>query len=72
MSFDRYLAVTKAFATKQWVVSLRSPIASYIFSVVGWILSVLLCIQLFQYSTVTPCGICKYDFSSVRLCHYMI
>ena len=62
MSFDRYLAVTKAFASNYWVTALRSPTASYVISIVGWVLSALLCIQLYNYSNVDVCGICKYEF----------
>ena len=62
MSFDRYLAVTKALASNHWVTSLRSPTTSYIVSIVGWILSALLCIQLYNYSNIDYCAICKYEF----------
>ena len=62
MSFDRYLAVTKAFDSRKWLVSLRSPTASYIISAVGWIVSALLCVQLYRYSQITPCNTCEYIF----------
>jgi len=65
MSFDRYLAITKAFVSKNWMASLRSPVASYIFSITGWVLSVLLCIQLYEYSTLTACNVCGYSFPLV-------
>ena len=62
MSFDRYLAVTKAFDSRKWMMSLRSPTSSYVISAVGWIFSALFCVQLYRYSTITPCGTCEYVF----------
>ncbi|CAK8693229.1 unnamed protein product [Clavelina lepadiformis] len=62
MSLDRYLAVTKAFASSTWVTSLRSPIASYIISIVGWSASILACIILYQNAKVNDCQICGFDF----------
>ena len=62
MSFDRYMAVAKAFASSQWVTTLRSATASYVISLVGWILSALLCIQLYQNSIIDNCGRCVYGF----------
>ena len=62
MSFDRYLAVTKAFDSRKWLSSLRSAKASYVISAVGWILSALLCVQLYCYSKITLCNQCEYSF----------
>ena len=62
MSFDRYLAVTKAFDSRKWLSSLRSATASYVISAVGWILSALLCVQLYRYSKITICNQCEYSF----------
>ena len=62
MSFDRYLAVTKAFDSRKWLSSLRSVTASYVISAVGWILSALLCVQLYRYSKITICNQCEYSF----------
>lgn len=62
MSFDRYLAVTKAFDSRKWLSSLRSGTASYVISAVGWILSTLLCVQLYRYSKITKCNQCEYIF----------
>ena len=62
MSFDRFLAVTKAFDSRKWLVSLRSPTASYVISAIGWIVSALLCVQLYRYSRITDCQTCEYLF----------
>ena len=62
MSFDRYLAVTEALYSNSKLSSLRMPIASYIITVLGWVISVLLCIQLYTYSTITSCKLCAYHF----------
>ena len=62
MSFDRFLAVTKAFDSRKWLVSLRSPSASYVISAIGWIFSALLCVQLYRYSRITACNTCEYIF----------
>jgi len=62
MSFDRFLAVTKAFDSRKWLASLRSPTASYVISAIGWIFSALLCVQLYRYSRITECSTCEYIF----------
>uniref|UniRef100_H2XU43 G-protein coupled receptors family 1 profile domain-containing protein n=1 Tax=Ciona intestinalis TaxID=7719 RepID=H2XU43_CIOIN len=63
MSFDRYVAVTKAFASSSLVTRLRSPEASYIFTTAGWIISILFSVPLFMYSSVSGCH-CAYQFPS--------
>jgi len=55
MSFDRYLAVTKAFAFSAWVKTLRTFKMSLLITLVGWILSISACTPLFLWSDVSPC-----------------
>jgi len=55
MSFDRYLAVTKAFAFSAWVKTLRTFRMSLLITLVGWILSISACTPLFLWSDVSPC-----------------
>ena len=63
MSFDRYLAVTKAFAFSAWVKKMRSSTASVIITVFGWLISVLASYPLIQYSDVTECPrMCAHEF----------
>jgi len=63
MSFDRFLAVTEALNSNSKLTSLRTPIASYLITALGWLISVLLCIQLFEFSTITHCKVCAYNFT---------
>ena len=62
MSFDRFLAFKKAFDSRKWLVSLRSPSASCVINAIGWIFSVLFCVQLYRYSRITACNTCGYIF----------
>jgi len=63
MSFDRYLAVTKAFAFTTWVKVLRSSTSSYVITVIGWCLSISACIPLYLYSDVEQCPrTCAHKF----------
>uniref|UniRef100_F7AM41 G-protein coupled receptors family 1 profile domain-containing protein n=1 Tax=Ciona intestinalis TaxID=7719 RepID=F7AM41_CIOIN len=57
MSFDRYLAVTKAFSSSDLVVALRGPRAAGIITAIGWVISVGISSPLFIYSTVGKCNV---------------
>ena len=70
MSFDRYLGVTKSFASKDWMSRLRTIRTAYIISIIAWIISILCSIQLFLYSTVTECGRCEHNFPAVSCTFY--
>uniref|UniRef100_H2Z6T6 G-protein coupled receptors family 1 profile domain-containing protein n=1 Tax=Ciona savignyi TaxID=51511 RepID=H2Z6T6_CIOSA len=67
MSFDRYLAVTKAFSSSNWVVTLRRPRAAGIITAFGWVASIAISSPLFIYSTVGGCNICAYQFPMTEL-----
>ncbi|XP_078486718.1 uncharacterized protein LOC101242898 isoform X1 [Ciona intestinalis] len=62
MSFDRYLAVTKAFSSSDLVVALRGPRAAGIITAIGWVISIGISSPLFIYSTVGKCNVCAYRF----------
>jgi len=62
MSFDRYLAVTKAFASSKLIRCLRTMTAALVISAIGWVISIIISTPLFMYSNVDRCKKCLYTF----------
>ena len=62
MSFDRYLAVTKAFASSKLIRGMRTMTAALVISAIGWVISIIISTPLFMYSNVDRCQICLYTF----------